>query len=234
MAPASGLHLPLRDPDGEAGRRRVYAAALSLGLALMGVSLLWQCSTGASDLYLRYGAPVLWVLGMLDLCWLLTGRSVVVAERFGISVLAAANLGRVALLCFEAPTSGPINNGPYWGMVGVCTLVFLAFAPRRFLTLNLAYVAVSLGLPWLLPGSAARPNAFEWFRVQLNAVVVLSLIWGLAWFRLQHAAQAVTQEQLRQLAFSDALTQLHTAAPCIRRWTRCSAPPRGGRPVRCC
>ncbi|TSA85632.1 GGDEF domain-containing protein [Deinococcus detaillensis] len=208
MAPDSRLHLPLRDPDGEAGRRRIYTATLSFGLVLMGVSVLWQRLTGASDLYLIYGAPTLWLLGVFNLWWLLTKRSLVVSERLGIGVLAAANLARITLLCFESPVSGSINNGPYWGMVGVCTLVFLAFVPRQFFMFNLAYAALSLVLPWLLPGSAALHNVFEWLRVQLNAVVVLSLIWGLAWFRTQHAAQAVTQEQLRQMAFTDPLTQL--------------------------
>ncbi|GAA4002979.1 hypothetical protein GCM10022631_12230 [Deinococcus rubellus] len=203
------LHLPAYDPYGEAVRRRLYIGAVSFGVLLLGGSVALQWWLNLREPYLLYIAPLLLILGLADLWWLLTKRSLAVAEIVGIGVLAAATVVHVALVSLGPQPQGAYpNSGPYWTVVCVCTLAFLALPPRRAATFNLAFVVLAVAVPWVLPGSQVSHFAAGLVRLQLNAVIVVLLIWGLAWFRAQHASQAETQELLRQMAFTDALTRL--------------------------
>ena len=73
------------------------------------------------------------VLGAVDLWWLLTRRALVVSEIAGVGVLAAASALQIVLVSLDAasvPGAYP-NSGPYWAVISVCALAFLALPPRR-------------------------------------------------------------------------------------------------------
>ena len=224
MAPDSSLHLPARDPHGEAIRRRLYIGAVCCGLLLLGFGVFSQRLTNLHEQYLLYIAPLLLLLGLVDLWWLLTKRSLIIAELAGVGVLAAATIAQVVMASrAPLPPGAYPNSGPYWLMVCVCLLAFLALPPRRAAAFNLVLVVTAVALPWVLLGSpgthAAGLVRLQFLmRLQFNAVIVVLLIWGLAWFRTQHANQADTQELLRRMAFTDALTQLpnrHAVYPAV-------------------
>ena len=219
MIPESILHLPIQDPYGKAIRRQLYIAAVCCGLLLLGFGITLQRLLNLQEPYLLYVAPPLCVLGLFDLWWLLTRRSLVIAELAGIGVLATATIIHVVLVSLgpQGPSAYP-NSGPYWALVCVCILAFLTLPPRRAVGFNLAFVVLALLLPWVLPGSYVSRYAAGLLRVQFNAVIVVLLIWGLAWFRIQYASQTGTQELLRQMAFTDALTRLpnrHAVYPAV-------------------
>ena len=208
-APDSSLHLPVHDPYGEAVRRRIYIGVVIGGMLVLGGAAAFQSQVYPREPYLTYVAPPLLVLGLVDLWWLLTKKPLAVAELVGIGVLAAATIISVMLFSLVSlPVGSYPNSGPYWMVVCVCILAFLALPPRRAAAFNLAFVGLAVAVPWVLPGSQVSGFASVLVRLQGNAAIVVLLVWGLAWFRTQHASQADTQELLRQMAFTDALTRL--------------------------
>ena len=209
MVPERDLHLPISDPNGAALRRRFYVATLLVGTGLMLLGAVHQFLVGGHEPFLTYGAPVLVVLGAADLWWLLSGRSLVIAETVGVSVMAVATVLQVVIVSASAqPATFYPNSGPYWGMVCVCALTFLALPARQARPLSLTLLLISLTVPWVLHTPYASANTSGLLRVQLSATTAVLLIWALAWFRGQHESQAETQERLRTLAYTDALTGL--------------------------
>jgi diguanylate cyclase (GGDEF)-like protein len=220
MSPEPNLHLPSRDPHGETLRRRLYIGAVVCGMLLLLFGIVMQRILNLQEPYLQFVAP--WVLGLnvLALWWLLARRALIVLELASVGVLAAASIAHIVLASLSAPSlPGPYpNSGPYWAVMCVCVLAFLALPPRRATAFNLSYLPFTLLLPWLLPETQAAPSASGLVRVQLNAAMVFLLVWGLSWFRTQYATQTQTEELLRQLAFTDPLTRLpnrHAVYPAV-------------------
>ena len=220
MSPHTNLHLPRRDPHGETLRRRLYIGVVVCGVALVLFGIVMQRILNLQEPYLQYVAP--WVLGLnvLALWWLLTRRALIVVELASVGVLAAASVAHIVLVSLSAPSlpGAYPNSGPYWAVMCVCVLAFLALPPRRATAFNLTYLPFTLLLPWLLPETHTAPSASGLVRVQLNASMVFLLVWGLSWYRAQYATQAQTQELLRQMAFTDPLTGLpnrHAVYPAV-------------------
>ncbi|CAM3436353.1 hypothetical protein DESA109040_12515 [Deinococcus saxicola] len=139
MDPQADLHLPGRDPYGEAVRRRLYIGAVVCGMALLLFGVVMQRTLNLREPYLQYVAPALLGLSVLNLWWLLSRRALIVAEVASVVVLAAANMAQIVLVSLGAaslPGAYP-NSGPYWAVIGVCVLAFLALLPRRATPFNL-------------------------------------------------------------------------------------------------
>lgn len=233
MSLEANLHLPSLDPYGEAVRRRLYIGTLGCGMVLLLFGWVLQRVLNLPEPYLQYVAPALLVMAVPILWWLLSGRALVVVELTAIGVLAAASTAHIVLVSLTAPTlpGAYPNSGPYWAVTGVSVLAFLALTPARAAAFNLTYLPVSLLLPWLLPATYTAPSVSGLVRVQLNALLVFLLVWGLSWFRAQYATQTKTQELLRQLAFTDPLTRLpnrHAVYPAVDALLRDAAPGQPG------
>ncbi|OLV18811.1 GGDEF domain-containing protein [Deinococcus marmoris] len=233
MDPQAALHLPSRDPYGETVRRRLYIGAVVCGMALLLFGVVMQRTLNLPEPYLQYVAPSLLGLSALNLWWLLSGRALIVAEVASVVVLAAASMAHIVLVSLGAaalPGAYP-NSGPYWAVISVCVLAFLALPPRRATPFNLTYLSFCLLLPWLLPTTYAASSASGLVRVQLNALLVFLLVWGLSWFRTQYASQTQSQELLRRMAFTDALTGLpnrHAVYPAVEALLRDAAQGQAG------
>ncbi|GGL91711.1 hypothetical protein GCM10010840_32260 [Deinococcus aerolatus] len=225
MSPDASLLLPSRDPYGRAVRRRLYIGTLCSAMALLLSFLVLQRVMNLNEPYLQYVAPVLLALCVPGLWWLLTGGALLVIELASVGVLSAASTVHIVLASLTgASLPGPYpNSGPYWTVLCVCILAFLALPQGRAATFNLTYLPFSLLLPWLLPTTYAAASVGGLVRVQINAVMVFLLVWGLSWFRAQYAVQNETQELLRQLAFTDPLTRLpnrHAVYPAVEALLR--------------
>ncbi len=233
MSPETNLHLPSRDPQGETLRRRLYTGVVVCGAALLLFGIAMQRLLNLQEPYLQFVAP--WVLGLnlLALGWLLARRPLIVVELASVGILAAASVAHVVLVSLSAPLMPGAypNSGPYWAVMCVCVLAFLALPPRRATAFNLTFLPLTLLLPWLLPETHAAPSAPGLVRVQLNATMVFLLVWALSWFRAQYATQTQTQELLRQMAFTDPLTGLpnrHAVYPAVDALLKDAAHGRAG------
>lgn len=187
-------------------RRRVYLIVVGAGTVFLVLGLLLA---RPHDAYQRYlGLPLL-VLGLVDFWWLATGRSLRFAEMTGYAVLSAATLLHTVFLTFapSGPTLYP-NSGPYWTLVCVCALGFLAFPARRAWRLNLGLVTLCLALPWLAHSPYAFQNVVAFFRLQSSVVVMLLLLGTLAALRTQVDQTGQAEQAMRALAFTDSLTNL--------------------------
>jgi diguanylate cyclase (GGDEF)-like protein len=176
------------------------------GLLCVLVALLGVPSHDRHEVYLS--VPLL-VLGSLALWWLVTKRSLDVAERFGYTVLALWTVSHVVVLSILPPSPRPLlNSEPYWNLICVLTLGFLAFPPWRAWPLNLGLTAVCLALPWLTQNAYALQNAAALFRLQCSVVVMLLLLGTLSALRRQVDVTGEAEQAMRVLAFTDSLTAL--------------------------
>ncbi len=184
----------------------MYIFVIGAGTLLL---LLTALTAGHSEPFQRLIGPLLVVLGLVDLWWLWTGRPLNVAEYAGYGVLAAATTVHIALLSWltTVPSSYP-DSGPYWTLVCVCAVGFLAFPRRLAWWLNLSLLGVCLALPWLAHGLYALYHPLAFLRLQCSVVIVTGLLGTLASLRAQVNEKGQAEKVLQALAFTDSLTNL--------------------------
>ncbi|WP_424952654.1 GGDEF domain-containing protein [Deinococcus sp.] len=184
----------------------MYIFAVGAGTLLLFLNAL---VSGHSESFQRFVNPLLVVLGVIDLWWLCTGRPLNVAEYAGYAVLAAASIVHVALLSWltTVPSVFP-DSGPYWTLVCVCAVGFLALPRRLAWPLNLSLLGLCLALPWLAQGVYALHNPLAFLRLQGSVIIVTGLLGTLASLRAQVDEKGRAEEELRALAFTDSLTSL--------------------------
>ncbi|GGR41687.1 hypothetical protein GCM10008957_56830 [Deinococcus ruber] len=184
----------------------MYLFVIGMGTLLFFLAAL---TSGQGEPFQHAVGPVLVVLGIADFWWLWTGRPLHVAERAGYAVLAAASVVHLAFLSQSrtVPSFYP-DSGPYWTVVCVCAVGFLAFPRRLAWWLNLSLLGVCLALPWLAQGLYALHNPIAFLRLQWSVIIVTGLLGTLASLRAQVDEKGQTEKVLQTLAFTDSLTGL--------------------------
>ena len=189
-----------------ASRRRMYIVVVAAGTLFL---LLASLTASRGEPFQRTVAPLLVMLGLADLWWLWTGRSLKVAEYAGYTVLAAATTVHITLLSWftTLPSVYP-DSGPYWTLACVCAVGFLALPRRLAWRLNLTLLGICVALPWLAYGLYILQNPLAVLRLQASVSILTGLLGTLASLRAQVDEKGQTEKVLHTLAFTDSLTNL--------------------------
>jgi len=203
-------HVGFGESVGSRLRRRVYLGALLIGTPVMVVVWLLNLRQSPPDAFMLYVYPPLLLVYGWTGAWLSRRGSVRLAERVvfvtqGLFLLAQL----VASLAAAPGTLMDITSSTYWTLVALAIIAFLIFDARTGVIATAVLYVVSVALPWLSLLLVPSVDTQRWpdlLRVQLTCGAILTLLYGLAWYRERFAQEQAAREHLEVLAFRDPLT----------------------------
>ncbi|WP_295816679.1 GGDEF domain-containing protein [uncultured Deinococcus sp.] len=191
-------------------RRRIYVAALWLGLVVL--ALLWLVgSTRPQSTGLQASVNAL-LIGtcVLALWWLRTDRPLQPIER----TLYAANTV-AALVQFSLTRTGTVSDAAlliastHLLLIANAIVGYLAFRVREGALFSLGSYALAVAIcTW---GLSTRPDSglmLTAVRLHVSVATLLLLVYALAWYRSSYLKISVEHELLARQALTDPLTGL--------------------------
>ncbi|ANE43126.1 GGDEF domain-containing protein [Deinococcus puniceus] len=193
-------------------RRRVYLAALALGIPVLLMVWVLQLGQPAPDQYILYAHPLLLLMCIWAGGWVLRGRPLRLAEQVVFTFNAVAVLAQ-SLMTVLTPGASvlDLSSSTYWMLVALSILAFLIFDTGRAALLTSMSYLLCVTLPWaalLSRGEGSLSANTSLLRVQLTCGAILMLLSGLAWYRAQFLQERSERLTLYHLAHTDPLTGL--------------------------
>lgn len=187
-------------------RRRIYLAALALGLPVL--LMLWRLEAGHAPENLLY--PALLAMTLFGVYWVYSHRPLTVMERTiyvgnALAILALFTLGE---------RSGPQEDAlriasTHLLLIANTVLGYLMFSARLAGALSVAGfvlgVTANTAILWSRGDQVTLVTAA---RLHLSVATILLLVYALAWYRGSFLRMYDEHHRLRREAFTDPLTGL--------------------------
>lgn len=191
-------------------RRRIYLGVLFVTLLANVMTFLYQRHIGFDEPFVQFAFPALVLLTLADIIWLLMGGSLRLAEQAGVYVLSLITVVQILVVSASPQPAGAYaNGGPYWLLIMTSVLAWLFLRARYAFWLSFALFIICVSLPWLIAGPYAMSHPVSLLRIQFSSLIVLLLVYALAWYRGDHEVQEKQAKLLRTLALTDSLTGLN-------------------------
>ncbi|WP_165795219.1 GGDEF domain-containing protein [Deinococcus koreensis] len=190
-------------------RRRLYLAALLLGLAvLLALWLLETPTSGARLAMLTY--PLLILVCLWGLYWVYTRRPLRLLERGLYAANTLAVLGQ-----FASTSSGFSGDVPlqiastHLLLIANAILGYLIFSIRRAAWLSVGSFALGVGVSTLALWQRGEPAlGLVATRLHVSTSTLLLLVYALAWYRTSFLQMYDERALLERQALTDPLTGL--------------------------